>query len=98
MKGDIIMKIYARTQDRNSISNQISKFLGQDIWVKIEMNGSLYGAKFDCGISKKGDIHVIRFYGEIINQNFIKEDKNINIYYYVGLFVKLFRINNFYTK
>ena len=32
---------------------------------------SLYGAKFDCGISKKGDIHVIRFYGEIINQNFI---------------------------
>ena len=38
---------------------------------------SLYGAKFDCGISKKGDIQVIRFYGEVINQNFINEDKNI---------------------
>jgi len=38
---------------------------------------SLYGARFDCGISKKGDIQVIRFYGEIINQNFINEDKNI---------------------
>jgi len=38
---------------------------------------SLYGARFDCGISKKGDIQVIRFYGEVINQNFINEDKNI---------------------
>ena len=38
---------------------------------------SLYGAKFDCGISKKGENQVIRFYGEIINQKFVKEEKDI---------------------
>lgn len=38
---------------------------------------SLYGAKFDCGISKKGENQIIRFYGEIINPKFIKDGKNI---------------------
>lgn len=37
----------------------------------------LYGAKFDCGISKKGDAQVIRFYGEVVNQKYIGESKNI---------------------
>lgn len=37
----------------------------------------LYGAKFDCGISKKGDIQVIRFYGEIVNRKFVGESRDI---------------------
>lgn len=37
----------------------------------------LYGAKFDCGISKKGEVLVIRFYGEIINRKFVGETGNI---------------------
>lgn len=37
----------------------------------------LYGAKFDCGISKKGDIQVIRFYGEVVNRKFIGESRDI---------------------
>jgi len=37
----------------------------------------LYGAKFDCGISKKGDTQVIRFYGEVVNNKFIGENKDI---------------------
>jgi len=37
----------------------------------------LYGAKFDCGISKKGENQVIRFYGEIVNRKFIGEDRDI---------------------
>lgn len=37
----------------------------------------LYGAKFDCGISKKGETQVIRFYGEIINRKFVGESRDI---------------------
>ncbi len=37
----------------------------------------LYGAKFDCGISKKGDVQVIRFYGEIVNRKFVGENHDI---------------------
>ena len=37
----------------------------------------LYGAKFDCGVSKKGDIQVIRFYGEIVNRKFVGESRDI---------------------
>ena len=37
----------------------------------------LYGAKFDCGISKKGEVQVIRFYGEVVNRKFVSENKDI---------------------
>lgn len=37
----------------------------------------LYGAKFDCGISKKGENQVIRFYGEIVNKKFVDEKNDI---------------------
>ena len=38
----------------------------------------MYGASFDCGIDKTGDNHVLKFYIETINDNFIPE-KNENI-------------------
>ncbi len=31
---------------------------------------SLYGAKFDCGVSKKGENQIIRFYGEAVNKKY----------------------------
>ena len=46
----------------------------KDISKKLE---ELYGAKFDCGISKKGENQVIRFYGEIVNRKFVGESKDI---------------------
>ncbi len=46
----------------------------RDISKKLE---ELYGAKFDCGISKKGDVQVIRFYGEIVNRKFVGENHDI---------------------
>ena len=46
----------------------------KDISKKLE---ELYGAKFDCGISKKGENQVIRFYGEIVNRKFVGENKDI---------------------
>ena len=38
----------------------------------------MYGASFDCGIEKIGDNHVIKFYLESLNDNFIPE-KNKNL-------------------
>jgi len=37
----------------------------------------LYGAKFDCGISKKGETQVIRFYGEVVNGKYVGESDDI---------------------
>ena len=37
---------------------------------------SLYGAKFDCGVSKKGENQIIRFYGEAINKKYTGSDQN----------------------
>ena len=30
----------------------------------------MYGAKFDCGVSKKGENQIIRFYGEAVNKKY----------------------------
>ena len=37
----------------------------------------MYGAGFDCGIEKSGDYHTIKFYLEIINDNFLPEKENL---------------------
>ena len=38
----------------------------------------MYGASFDCGIDKTGDNHVLKFYIETINDNFIpQKDENM---------------------
>ena len=34
---------------------------------------NMYGASFDCGISKTGDNHILKFYLEVINDNFIPQ-------------------------
>lgn len=37
----------------------------------------MYGADFNCGVDKTGDNHVLKFYMESINNNFLPEKENI---------------------
>ena len=48
----------------------------EDISIKLE---EMYGASFDCGIEKIGDNHVIKFYFESLNDNFIPNSYSKNI-------------------
>ncbi len=45
----------------------------EEIAKKLE---NMYGASFDCGIEKIGDNHVIKFYLESLNDNFIPKEAN----------------------
>ena len=38
---------------------------------------NLYGAEFNCGVDKTGDNHVLKFYIESLNNNYIITDENI---------------------
>jgi len=46
----------------------------EEISINLE---EMYGASFDCGIDKTGDRHVMRFYLEIINDNFLPNNKKL---------------------
>lgn len=48
----------------------------EEIAKKLE---EMYGAEFDCGIEKIGDNHVLKFYLETLNDNFIPEDYKENL-------------------
>ena len=37
----------------------------------------MYGASFDCGIEKTGNNHVLKFYLECLNDEFIEENENL---------------------
>ncbi|MBE5812404.1 MAG: insulinase family protein [Clostridiales bacterium] len=43
--------------------------------ISIELE-NLYGAKFDCGVSKKGELQVLRFYGETVNDKYLVDSDN----------------------
>lgn len=45
----------------------------RDISIELE---NLYGAKFDCGVSKKGELQVLRFYGEAVNDKYLPDSNN----------------------
>ena len=47
----------------------------EEIAKKLE---NMYGASFDCGIEKIGDNHIIKFYLESLNDNFIPQNNNIS--------------------
>jgi len=49
--------------------------LQEEISKKLE---NMYGASFDCGVEKIGDNHVIKFYLESLNDNFIPQ-KNVGV-------------------
>lgn len=37
----------------------------------------MYGADFNCGVDKTGDNHILKFYMESINNNFLPEQENL---------------------
>ena len=39
---------------------------------------NMYGASFDCGVEKTGDNHVLKFYLESINNEFLPSDENLS--------------------
>ena len=39
---------------------------------------NMYGAGFDCGIEKSGDYHTLKFYLEVINDNFLPEKEELS--------------------
>ena len=48
----------------------------EEISKKLE---EMYGAEFDCGIEKIGDNHVLKFYLETLNDNFIPQENKENL-------------------
>lgn len=64
----VIPAVLKRGTEKLKTQEEISK--------KLE---DMYGASFDCGIEKIGDNHVIKFYLESLNDNFIPEDSKQNI-------------------
>lgn len=62
-KNALIPLVLRRGSNRFKTSQEISEYLEE-----------LYGAVFDCGVAKKGERHIIRFYIECINNK--QFDKN----------------------
>ena len=48
----------------------------EEISKKLE---EMYGAEFDCGVEKIGDNHVLKFYLETLNDNYLPEEKKENL-------------------
>lgn len=46
----------------------------RDISMELE---SLYGATFDCGVTKKGERHIIHFYTEFLSKQFVPDGTDI---------------------
>ena len=46
----------------------------EEISKKLEM---MYGASFDCGIEKTGDNHIMKFYLETLNEEFLPSPENL---------------------
>ena len=66
-KNSLIASILRRGSKNMQTSTEISKQLEE-----------MYGASFNCGIDKTGDNHIIKFYMESVNDNFLPQ-KNENM-------------------
>lgn len=65
-KNALITAILRRGTQNIQSQNLISKKLEE-----------MYGASFDCGIEKTGDNHIMKFYLEAINEEFIPENEEL---------------------
>ena len=64
---DALIAAVLRRGTKNIISqDKISKELEE-----------MYGASFDCGIEKTGDNHIIKFYLEALNEEFLPEKEEL---------------------
>ena len=61
-KNAVLSSVLRRGSKTMPTQEQISKELEE-----------MYGASFDCGLDKTGDNHIIKFYLESINDNFLPQ-------------------------
>ena len=59
-KNALLTAVLRRGTKKLTTQEEISKYLE-----------NMYGASFDCGVEKSGDNHVIKFYLESINNEFL---------------------------
>ena len=63
-----------RTVRKNALITSILRLGTQSMPTQEEINKKLeemYGAEFNCGIEKIGDVQVLKFYIEVLNDNFL---------------------------
>ena len=70
-RDDITKKALILTVLRRGTNNLKTQ---EEISKKLE---ELYGASFDCGIDKLGDKHVLKFYVESLNEQYLYQKENI---------------------
>ncbi len=72
-------KISKQNVTKNALVSLILRRGTKDMQSQEEISKKLeemYGANFDCGIDKIGDNHVIKFYLESLNDNYLPEEYN----------------------
>ena len=66
-KNALLTSVLRRGCQKYQTQEEISKNLEQ-----------MYGASFDCGVDKSGDNHVLKFYLECINNEYLPNEENIS--------------------
>lgn len=66
-KNALLTAVLRRGTKKLTTQEEISKYLE-----------NMYGASFDCGVEKSGDNHVIKFYLESINNEFLPTEENLS--------------------
>lgn len=66
-KNALLTAVLRRGTRKMSTQEEISKELE-----------NMYGASFDCGVEKTGDNHVLKFYLESINNDFLPSEENLS--------------------
>lgn len=66
-KNALLTAVLRRGTKNLTTQEEISKYLE-----------NMYGASFDCGVEKSGDNHVIKFYLESINNEFLPTEENLS--------------------
>ena len=75
------MPITKENVTKNSLISAVSRRGSQNMPTQAQISQEMeemYGASFDCGLDKTGDNHVLKFYLEAVNDNFLPQtDENI---------------------
>lgn len=66
-KNALLTAVLRRGTNKMTTQEEISKNLE-----------NMYGASFDCGVEKTGDNHVLKFYLESINNEFLPSEENLS--------------------
>ena len=75
------MPITKENVTKNSLISAVLRRGSKNMPTQVQISQELeemYGASFDCGLDKTGDNHILKFYLEAINDNFIPQtDENM---------------------